>query len=92
MRLPHHDHHACASLDHQFRFQPSAVHCFHIRNNWNLGELRVQFAHRARAFREKERRACFQPIDSGSDRDFGRLSAALQVDQVERNLNGSFHL
>ena len=87
VRASHDDHEARAGLGHHLRFEIAAVHRLQVGDDRMIRKLLVERLDGVEAFGEQQRRARFQPVDAGVDRDLRGLERFVEIGEVERDLD-----
>src|SRR5262249_5171238 len=85
-----------AGSGHHLGFEIAAVHSLQVCDYRVVGEFPAQRPHAVKPFGPDQRRARFEPVDTGLDRNARGLNRFFYVSQVERDLNyrrmGDFHI
>ena len=87
VRASHDDHEARAGLGHHLRFEIAAIHRLQIGDDRMIRKPLVKRLDGVEAFGEEQRRARFQPVDAGVDRDLRGLERVVEIREVERDLD-----
>ena len=87
----HHHHVRRAGPGHHLGFQVAAIHGLEIGYDRRAGEALAKGAHAVEPFGEDQRRAGFQPIDSGAERSLCCDDGFVDVCEVEGDLDDGSH-
>src|SRR5215510_13060865 len=95
VRASHHHHVRRAGFGHHLGFEVTPVHRLQVGDDRTVWKFPPQRAHAVKPFGQNQRRARFEPVNSGLDRDARGFNRFFDVGQVEGDLNyrwmGSFH-